>query len=641
MILLAGGIVYYFNTYLEVVFREIQSFEEETEDFKARLDAFYENTSINNQEGKVVINAHYSFPLKKIVINLDPVQTGNGQPSPSNIRPISSWESCNIYVSPTDDPQAGSTYNVVFPEEVCKGKLIINSDGSGVLTVTSIKKKIKDMNFSYQSSYGVFRTNGASNFTSSADGICSTYNTVDASVKVAAMPDSSIKFDARTWDTNGRIVIKDTRFSNTSDLYAAIGEEEVVFTPQRDMPIIYNLKSEQIKTIVGVNNIWSDAGNISLIYGDYLGVIENFMSAHKEFSSIQQMVRSISGAVDGYAKTTGYYTQGDGGGAKYAIQSSEPSGYYVQIPDGYAALIPDGMVTPEMFGAYGDGVHDDSFAFNTACTWAAYYGVPVVLNAKTYVIGSTVSVGSHCKLKGYGNGLSVLKYTGENICLDVSSYADIDGIRLKCESQCAETIGINVNSTETGGTGSRVNINIKNCVIDYFRKAGINLNVEWQVNIDNCKIRGYSVGSERKCCGILFDYDGVVLSGWAGSGNLITNCYFSYCDYGIFNRGGWDLTLVNDIFEHNDYGIFKHKQGNPTTVIGCWFEDNTKGLSGSAYNVIACRGRNTFDDENSEYILDVGTKTEIKNLVLIGEDGAKYAVSIDSNGKLKSIPLSQ
>lgn len=639
MLCLVGSAAYCLEGHLESIKREIKILEEEKDNLDNLVNVLYNERVVTGQEGIALVNAPGPFPLKKIIIHVEPIQSGIGKPSPENIMPISGQTDCSIFVSPTDDPQDGSTYNVVFPEEVCKGILTVFSDGTGTLEVTAIKKKIKNMNFSYQSSYGVFRTNGSANFTSSDDGICSVYETTTGSL--AQMPDKSIKFASHTWDKNGRIVIKDSRFTTQEALYEAVGDEEIVFEPQNDYPRTYQLKSEQIKTIAGANNIWSDAGNISVVYGDYLGVIEKYMSAQNEFSSVQQMINNISCVEGGYTETCGYYMPNDGGGARYALQCTVPTGYYVPVPGGYATLVPDRYVTPEMFGAYGDGVHDDSSAFNTACTWAAYYGVPLIISKKTYAIGNTVTVGPQCKIKGYDNKLSILMYTGEKTCLDVSSYAEIDGIHLKCDSDYPETIGINVDSAELDSSGTRVNVNIKNCTIEYFRKAGINLNNEWQVNIDNCRIRGYSVGSERKCSGVLFDYDGVILSSWAGSGNLITNCYISYCDYGIYNRGGWDLTLVNDIFEHNNYGVFKHAQGNPTTVIGCWFEANEVGMSGKAYNVIACRGSNTFDQENSKYcIFNTGKVTEINNLVLIGEDGkTRYSVSIDSNGEISATAL--
>src|SRR5690606_14596795 len=39
-----------------------------------------------------------------------------------------------------------------------------------------------------------------------------------------------------------------------------------------------------------------------------------------------------------------------------------------------------------------------------------------------------------------------------------------------------------------------------------------------------------------------------VLSGWAGSGDIFANNYFTGCSYGIYNDKGWNLISDNNIF---------------------------------------------------------------------------------------------
>ena len=38
-------------------------------------------------------------PLKALIVNVEPVQAGTGNPSPTNVRPISGWTGCEIYVA--------------------------------------------------------------------------------------------------------------------------------------------------------------------------------------------------------------------------------------------------------------------------------------------------------------------------------------------------------------------------------------------------------------------------------------------------------------------------------------------------------------------------------------------------------------
>lgn len=180
----------------------------------------------------------------------------------------------------------GTTYPITFPTSagtVYGGTLTINADGSGELVVDTAKKKIKDMNLSYITASNVFRTNGASNYTTTVDGLCSCYKTTYEAL--SSMPDQTIKFMVRSWDSNGRIAIKDSRFTTVDALIAAVGDEEVVF---KYSPTAYPLTAEQITTLLGTNNIWSDTGDIIVTYGAYLETVK----AHAE-----RLGDSILGAI--------------------------------------------------------------------------------------------------------------------------------------------------------------------------------------------------------------------------------------------------------------------------------------------------------------------------------------------------------
>jgi len=66
-------------------------------------------------------------------------------------------------------------------------------------------------------------------------------------------------------------------------------------------------------------------------------------------------------------QTTGYYEGGDGGGAYYNRVGSEPATGGLQDASGaWFVLSPYQQICPKMFGAYGDGTHDDTDAFQAA-----------------------------------------------------------------------------------------------------------------------------------------------------------------------------------------------------------------------------------------------------------------------------------
>lgn len=75
-------------------------------------------------------------PMSKCIADINAVQSGSGDPSPTNIRPISGFNGGNVNVSPTTSAQDGTTYSVSWQSQagtVYGGNIDLVS---GVLTVT-------------------------------------------------------------------------------------------------------------------------------------------------------------------------------------------------------------------------------------------------------------------------------------------------------------------------------------------------------------------------------------------------------------------------------------------------------------------------------------------------------------------------
>lgn len=76
-----------------------------------------------------------------------------------------------------------------------------------------------------------------------------------------------------------------------------------------------------------------------------------------------------------HAQTKGYTTVGDDGHATYIIVDDntlvDDGGSVHELSNGlFAVLLNDVYVTPEMFGAYGDGTHDDTIAIHKAIEYS-------------------------------------------------------------------------------------------------------------------------------------------------------------------------------------------------------------------------------------------------------------------------------
>ena len=96
-----------------------------------------------------------------------------------------------------------------------------------------------------------------------------------------------------------------------------------------------------------------------------------------------------------HIKTRGYYNINDGGSAEYYITSSQSeTEYQEELGNGlYASLIVEDVITPEIFGAKGDGVTDDSIALqkwldNHITNKNYIFDIP----SKTYAISTGLTI---------------------------------------------------------------------------------------------------------------------------------------------------------------------------------------------------------------------------------------------------------
>ena len=109
------------------------------------------------------------------------------------------------------------------------------------------------------------------------------------------------------------------------------------------------------------------------------------------FDTVADM-KLATNLVDGsYARTLGFHSVNDGGGATYYITDSGSADemQVIAIGDLYANLVLPVVVNPEIFGAYGDGINGDSSAIQKAVD----SGKPVRLT-KNYLLNSTIYIGN-------------------------------------------------------------------------------------------------------------------------------------------------------------------------------------------------------------------------------------------------------
>ena len=183
--------------------------------------------------------------------------------------------------------------------------------------------------------------------------------------------------------------------------------------------------------IVGMPDLGVVTDNSSIV-GELAGsgrfaapAFRTYVAASAVFSTIAALrSNTISTPNGGAVHVNGYYAVADGGGGTFVYNAAD-----VVSADNGGTVIVDALghryyrelgglsVTPEMFGAKGDGASDDTgvmAAFFTALqssTALTPFRATGQLSARTYCIAAGFAITAPIVLRGSGNQVSVLKNT--------------------------------------------------------------------------------------------------------------------------------------------------------------------------------------------------------------------------------------
>lgn len=147
------------------------------------------------------------LPFKEVKVNMAPIQSGTGDPSPENVRPITGRTGANVYVSPTEDVADATTYAEDWT-------LQAGTVYAGSYEAVSGKLKARPQYASY-----------------------------NGETLVGPWLSSMDVYEEGTTPTTGAQVV-DLGGTETS----------------------YQLTPHEINTLVGANDVWSDSGDVTVIY---------------------------------------------------------------------------------------------------------------------------------------------------------------------------------------------------------------------------------------------------------------------------------------------------------------------------------------------------------------------------------------
>lgn len=196
-------------------------------------------------------------PLNECICYINPEQSGSGDPSPDNVRPITGHTELNLVQKDGNDTVV-HTYTTDFGTTVYGGTLDVVS---GVLTVT---KEIVDLgNLSWSkdtttvSGKTIFRSSLSAK--SQFNAICSNYNFVGAYTNLT---DKTCCYIYNTW-----IGIEDSTYneSTVGQFKTAMNGVQLVY--ELATPITIQLTPQEVKSLLGVNNFYHDCnGDTKITY---------------------------------------------------------------------------------------------------------------------------------------------------------------------------------------------------------------------------------------------------------------------------------------------------------------------------------------------------------------------------------------
>ncbi len=209
-------------------------------------------------------------PLCDLIASVDFVQSGSGQSSPTNIRPISGRTGANIHVADGETPHVvDNVVTVSWKDTAGTVYAGILDTARRILIVTHYLLKINQItSWSYYSSAGYFRTSDFSTSrydTSVTPLACEAYNPISSMSQ--SSPDMRIG-----WAAGSRLGVKDSNYTDVTAWLEAAGEYGVLLKLKKDYQTEYTLAFPQIRSLLGANGISVDCGNITAL--DYISETE-------------------------------------------------------------------------------------------------------------------------------------------------------------------------------------------------------------------------------------------------------------------------------------------------------------------------------------------------------------------------------
>lgn len=225
----------------------------------------------------VTFDASDGSSISGLTVDIEPVQTGSGDPSPLNVRPITGFSALKAFVSPTQVTQDATVYTIDLNGTRYGGTLDVFT---GVLTVTKRYFVADGVNIKTTGGYGASGPKWLPTINLSAADY-GVWDTMKTSYLKTKPPTLNVQNDENTADfgSSAHAIVLHIGtmqgtdgthgYNSAAEVHAAVNAYlqsnplEVCYTLLT--PFTVQLTATQVQTLVGqINNVWADTGNVTV-----------------------------------------------------------------------------------------------------------------------------------------------------------------------------------------------------------------------------------------------------------------------------------------------------------------------------------------------------------------------------------------
>lgn len=256
-----------------------------------------------------------------------------------------------------------------------------------------------------------------------------------------------------------------------------------------------------------------------------------------------------------------------------------------KISSSFLPYIKNDYVTPEMFGAKGDGVADDTEAIQKSIVFCGNNKRLLYIPSGVYLVSDTLTIPKSITILGSSAHKDVLSSYNEYMGISVLKFIAKSDKTLIVASEKAYDVSMNSLIFLATSYEVRVSGNISvagDCkkYYEYTKEAyelnGVNVEKTTRCSIDNCSFVGFSgfgiiTGKHRHITNCDFSHCNIAIY-CTNYDNLIHNCWFRFCSICIYSNVNNTLFLSDSWFDQIEQIAIKYDQGGFMMISNCEFD---------------------------------------------------------------------